>query len=209
PMFRAIHEWRRGEASDSSRRGLSPHAPYSLRWALMQMACSTVLPVTIHWLESPGERELIENHSGPFVPFLQDLGVLDGGQLIPGNKFRLAHAGLHSPAVLLAHANYQSPDALWRPNTAIAYCPRTHAAFGHPPHPFREFLKRGVRVALGTDSLASNPDLSVLAEARFVHRLYPDFPGDVLLRMATLSGAEALGGADETGRLTPDKPADL
>ena len=55
------------------------------------------------------------------------------------------------------------------PHSSIVYCPRTHAAFGHPPHPFRDFLARGVRVALGTDSLASNPDLDLLAEARFVH----------------------------------------
>jgi cytosine/adenosine deaminase-related metal-dependent hydrolase len=93
--------------------------------------------------------------------------------------------------------------------TSIVYCPRTHAAFGHPTHPFREFLARGVRVALGTDSLASNPDLDVLAEARFVHAKHPDVPGDVLLRMATLSGAEALGWADETGNLTPGKSADF
>jgi cytosine/adenosine deaminase-related metal-dependent hydrolase len=91
----------------------------------------------------------------------------------------------------------------------VVYCPRTHAAFGHPPHPFREFLKRGVRVALGTDSLASNPDLDVLAEARFIRERYPDFPGDQLLRMATLAGAEGLGWADKTGSLTPGKSADL
>jgi cytosine/adenosine deaminase-related metal-dependent hydrolase len=66
-----------------------------------------------------------------------------------------------------------------------------------------------VRVALGTDSLASNPDLDLLAEARFIHQLYPDFPGDVLLRMATLSGAEALGWTDETGSLDSGKSADL
>ena len=66
-----------------------------------------------------------------------------------------------------------------------------------------------MRVAVGTDSLASNPDLDVLAEIRFLHRLYPDVPGAVLLRMATLSGAEALGWADQTGSLTPGKSADL
>ncbi len=95
------------------------------------------------------------------------------------------------------------------PHSSIVYCPRTHAAFGHPPHPFREFLQRGVRVALGTDSLASNPDLDILAEMRFIHERYPDFPGDALLRMGTLSGAEALGWADECGSLTPGKSADL
>ena len=64
-------------------------------------------------------------------------------------------------------------------------------------------------VALGTDSLASNPDLDILAEARFVHRNYPDVPLATLLRMATLSGAEALGCQDETGSLEPGKSADL
>src|SRR5205814_8518001 len=74
---------------------------------------------------------------------------------------------------------------------------------------FREFLKRGVRVCLGTDSLASNPNLDILAEARFVHAKNPDFPGDQLLKMVTLAGAEALGWADECGSLEPGKSADL
>src|SRR5262249_53744812 len=89
------------------------------------------------------------------------------------------------------------------------YCPRTHAFFGHSPHPFRRLLEQGVRVALGTDSLASNPDLDLLAEARFLRRLHPDLPGELLLRLATLSGAEALGWEDQTGGLEPGKSADL
>src|SRR5439155_6487571 len=92
---------------------------------------------------------------------------------------------------------------------SVVYCPRTHAAFGHAPHPFREFLARGVRVALGTDGLSSNPDLDILAEARFLHRKHPDLPGATLLRMLTLFGAEALGWAGETGSLEPGKAADL
>jgi cytosine/adenosine deaminase-related metal-dependent hydrolase len=66
-----------------------------------------------------------------------------------------------------------------------------------------------VRVALGTDSLASNPDLDLLAEARLIAARHPDFDKATLLRMATLSGAEALGWADTTGSLTPGKSADL
>ena len=66
-----------------------------------------------------------------------------------------------------------------------------------------------MRVCLGTDSLASNPDLDILAEARFVRHRYPDFPGDQLLKMVTLAGAEALGWADECGSLEAGKSADL
>ena len=114
-----------------------------------------------------------------------------------------------APHVLLIHGNYLPPDTPFYPNQTLVYCPRTHAAFGHPPHPFPAFLERGVRVALGTDSLASNPDLEMLAEARFLHARYPDVPGDAVLRMLTLSGAEALGWADRTGSLTPGKSADF
>ena len=128
--------------------------------------------------------------------------------LAPSVNWVLWQTARASP-LLYVHGNYLRPDAPLPKNASIIYCPRTHAAFGHPPHPFRDFLARGVRVAIGTDSLASNPDLDVLAEIRFLHRLYPDVPGAVLLRMATLSGAEALGWADETGSLAPGKSADL
>src|SRR5262249_31517363 len=67
----------------------------------------------------------------------------------------------------------------------------------------------GTRVALGTDSLASNPDLSVLEEARFVWGRHPELDAAEVLRLATLAGAEALGWEDQTGSLTPGKSADM
>ena len=191
--------WKSQQPLATCRPAVSPHSMYSVAGLLMQACWRSGLPVTIHWMESPAELELIADQTGPFVDFLKSLGVWEPANLMRDYRYTLAHASLHSPHVILAHANYQSPDVNWRPNTTIVYCPRTHAAFGHPPHPFREFLGRGVRVCLGTDSLASNPDLDILAEARFVHAKHPDFSGETLLRMVTLSGAEALGWADETG----------
>ena len=47
---------------------------------------------------------------------------------------------------------------------AVVHCPRTHAYFGHRPYPLAKMLAAGVNVALGTDSCASNPDLSLLGE---------------------------------------------
>jgi cytosine/adenosine deaminase-related metal-dependent hydrolase len=111
--------------------------------------------------------------------------------------------------VVFAHGNYLPEEAPVPANGTVVYCPRTHAAFGHEPHPLPDLLRRGVRVALGTDSLASNPDLNVLAEARFVRSRFPDLPAGLILRMATLSGAEALGFASDCGSLTTGKWADL
>jgi len=203
-----VLEWLRAcNNSESCRQGLSPHAPYSVRHSLFEKSATIRCPLAIHLAETRAELELLQHRTGPFVEFLKELGAWDPQGLAQSPQqvvdfFR----GLN---VLWIHANYLDPETKLGAGHTIVYCPRTHAAFGHSPHPFREFLSRGIRVALGTDSLASNPDLDVLAEARFVHRHYPDVPGETLLRMATLWGAEALGWNDETGSLTADKSADL
>lgn len=199
-------------ATSTCRPGLSPHAPYSVRTALLRAAASLArrdaLPMALHLAESRAELELLEHRHGPFVEFLKDVGVWDPQGLTTSPEHVLSLVAA-APQLLLAHGNYLDATTVLPPGATVVYCPRTHAAFGHAPHPLRAFLARGVRVALGTDSLASNPDLDMLAEARFVHALQPDLGGDVLLRMATLSGAEALGWADETGSLEPGKSADL
>lgn len=192
----------------SCRWALSPHAPYSANQA---MACAQLFlgNAAIHLAESPAELELLTSKSGPFVDFLRDLGVWDPSAFtcrFP--DFLVSHPKAWHPRLYI-HCNYLPPDTPLESTQTIVYCPRTHAAFQHPPHPFREFLARGVRVCLGTDSLASNPDLDILAEARFVHERHPDFAGDTLLKMITLSGAEALGWANETGSLKSGKSADF
>jgi len=219
---RAENAWANAEAwlrsrgrATRCRPGLSPHAPYSVQDQLLfksvMMAKTETIPLAMHLAETIAERQLLEDQSGPFVAFLRDLGVWNPDGLLTSVEevpFMCSGYGLSEP--LLIHANFLDPNmtSLWCKGTVV-YCPRTHAAFGHPPHPFREFFAKGVRVALGTDSLASNPDLDILAEARFVRARYPDVPGDVLLRMITLSGAEALGWADECGSIAPGKSADL
>lgn len=198
-------------ATTTCRPGLSPHAPYSVRMNLFAQAARLAqlhkLPLCVHLAETRAELELLHHHQGPFVDFLKELGVWDSTGLADSTKSVMQVCWARPR--LMIHANYLHPSARIPRNTTIVYCPRTHAAFGHPPHPFRELLARGIRVALGTDSLASNPDLNVLAEARFLQQRYPDFPGNQLLRLATLSGAEALGWQDETGSMTPGKSADL
>jgi cytosine/adenosine deaminase-related metal-dependent hydrolase len=206
---KALDLWRRDHLDSETRRpAVSPHAPYSASGPLIRLVASQKWTMTVHLAESPAEMELIQHRSGPFRDFLESLGLWEPERIADSLRFILWRTRL-SPHVLFAHGNYLPPDTKLKSNQSIVYCPRTHAAFGHPPHPFREFLARGVRVCLGTDGLTSNPDLDVLAEARFVRSRYPDFPGDRLLRMITVSGAEALGWAEESGSLGPGKSADF
>lgn len=192
-------------------KGWSPHAPYTVRFSLFLSATGPADRLAFHFAESPAEMRLLESKDGPFVEFLESVGVWDATGLPPRPETYLTRSRV-TGYPMFVHCNYMPVEwckYLSGAVVPVVYCPRTHAAFGHPPHPFREFLARGVRVALGTDSLASNPDLDILAEARFVRGRYPDFPGDALLRMITLDGAAALGWADEVGSLAPGKSADF
>ena len=198
--------------SSTLRAGLSPHSPYSARWNLFPSAGQIVRvkkrPTAIHLAEWRAEIDLIESQRGPLVAFLKELNAWDKDGLSKKLTGVMKGCDQRQPKLFI-HCNHLAPSTRIPRNSTIVYCPRTHAAFRHPPHPFREFLHRGVRVCLGTDSLASNPDLDILEEARFVHAMYPDFPGDALLKMIALSGAEALGWANEAGSLEPGKSADF
>lgn len=208
----------RSKPAENCTWAVSPHAPYSVRKSILEeIACwrlesgwnAHIVPVAMHIAESQAELELLEKRAGSFVEFLKELGAWDPAGLVPNIESIFEELKRHSGTYrsnLFIHGNYLAPAKL--PGTLV-YCPRTHAAFGHPPHPFRQFMKKGTCVALGTDSLASNPDLDVLAEARFVHERFPDLPCESLLRMATWYGAWALGREAITGSLEEKKSADF
>jgi cytosine/adenosine deaminase-related metal-dependent hydrolase len=196
----------------SVRPGLSPHAPYSVNRSLFpaagQLCRVQKWPTAIHLGESRHEIDLLHRKAGPFRQFLTEVGAWHAEGLADDFTSIMKSCDFRQPKLFI-HMNHVAPTARIQRNSSCIYCPRTHAAFRHPRHPFPEFQARGVRVALGTDSLASNPDLDLLAEARFVHAIRPEVPREELLRMATLTGAEALGWADETGSLEVGKSADL
>ncbi|MFO0883016.1 MAG: amidohydrolase family protein, partial [Pirellulales bacterium] len=92
-----------------------------------------------------------------------------------------------------------------RDRMSVVYCPRTHAYFSHGPYPLREMLTNGVRVALGTDSRASNPNLSLWEEMQYVARQHPQVSAEEVLRAGTLSGAEGLGLERDFGTISVGK----
>lgn len=206
---RARQSWTDAQAWISQRpasagvsRGVSPHAPYSVLGTQYSVLSNQALLIATHLAETQAELQLLRDHDGPFVDFLKELNVWNPQGLI-ANATAVVGA---LPRGLFVHCNYLDPATPFLPTQTVVVCPRTHAAFGHPHHPFP---KMNVRVALGTDSLASNPDLDILAEARLLRQHYPDVAPAAILRMLTLSGAEALGFATVTGSLTPGKSADL
>jgi len=91
----------------------------------------------------------------------------------------------------------------------LVACPRSNAYTGAGVPPVADFYASGVRVAIGTDSLASAPDLNVFAELAEMRRLAPAVPASALLDSATRQGARALGFDADYGSIEPGKCARL
>lgn len=201
------------------RRGLSPHAPYTVHPDLIDRMCryskQTKTPLAMHLAESFEELELLNSGCGPFVALLQDLDAWDAS-VIPrgisvGWYLKTLAKSHHS---LVIHGNFLTEEemlfiAAQAERMTVVYCPRTHAFFAHGQYPLKEMLGCGVPVAIGTDSKASNPDLNLLAEMCFVREHHPEVKGSEILRMGTLNGARALGQSQLTGSLASGKRADL
>ncbi len=198
--------------------GVSPHAPYSvsprLYRELAALARRRGILLTTHVAETREELEFLEAGTGPFAGFLGSLGALPGGWAPP--KLDpipyLEVLGVLEQSPLLAHCNYldaHSMAVIQRTRSSIAFCPRSHAYFGHENHPVRQCLDLGINVALGTDSLASNTTLGMLDEMRFLCRSRKDLKCEEIFRMATLNGATALNLGRVLGRVRRGYWADL
>jgi cytosine/adenosine deaminase-related metal-dependent hydrolase len=182
---------------------------------LIDLAITHQLPVAMHLAESSEELQLLAHGDGPFQQLLDERSMWDP-TAIPGGTGVLEYLiqMARAPRCLVVHGNYLNGRefeflAQNHRRMTVVYCPRTHAYFGHRAYPLTKMLAAGVRIALGTDSRASSPDLSLLAEIREVARKHSGIPAEQIVRLGTLAGAQALGWEDFTGSITPGKWANL
>ena len=162
--------------------GLAPHAPYTASKRLVEQAVQSANAsgaiLSMHLAESLEELDYADCSRGPFKEWIspwidqehaQALGSID-------EHLRLL---TQAKKAILAHGNYLSDRQIEslhcnRDHVAVAYCPRTHQHFRHLEHPARRLAASRVPLLLGTDSRASNPDLSVFEEWRLACNLFPD-----------------------------------
>lgn len=218
-----IARWRAEYPGARVRFGLSLHSPYTVSRPLFERAAAWCrdegAPLSIHAAESPAETRWLLDRSGPIRDTLYaGIGRPADLEVAPGvSPIRyLRDTGALDAETLLAHGVWVDADDLAliaNSGAAVAHCPRSNTRLLNGRLPWARYRAAGVRLALGTDSLASSPSLSVWEEAAYAHALHaatgvPPTPAE-LLRLATLGGADALGLGDELGTLEPGKLAAL
>ena len=209
----AARERAHGRRTGAVRVNTAPHAPYSVSPALFRAIGQELerdgSPITtVHLAESAEEVELLRDGSGPWRQALEDLGAWDETWQPPGLSpvAYLESLRFLGPSVLVVHAvQCDGADVARLANcrATVVVCPRSNHHVGVGAAPIEAFYRAGLRVAIGTDSLASAPDLNMFEEMAHVRRAAPSVPARRILESATRVGAEALGCGDRHGAIAP------
>ncbi len=198
---------------------LCPHAPYSVSPELFRRiaryCAERRLVTSVHLAESKDEIEFLRTGEGSFRELLIKLDRWDEGWEVPqispvGYLDRLRFLNQHVLVVHGVHVNGDDLGILKERRASVCTCPRSNARIdvgGVAPVP--AMLAAGLNVCIGTDSLASNDDLDLWNEMRFLRKLHPGLSEAAVLQMATLNGARALGFGDEIGSVDKGKKAAL
>lgn len=213
PAARALVRARWRGACGDLRTGLSPHAPYSVSAALFAAAAVRTQRLAVHCAELPEELQFLRTGRGPFRDLLERLGRLPPDFRAPGvGAVRwLERLGVLRRGTQLVHCQELERGDVARiaaGGASVAVCPGTIAWFRRRPPDVPSWLARGLAVALGTDSLASNDGLSMRAELARASRMWPQLRPEQLLAMATTHGASSLG-LPGAGRLRVGGRADF
>ena len=200
--------------------GLAPHALFTASAELyrhcQEVAQQNNVPLTTHLAESREEMEMFHDASGPLYEFLKSIGrnVSDCGRKTPLGLFLGAIGDRALPQWIIAHLNeLTQPDfeLLGGSKTRfhVVHSPRSHDYFRHSQFPFERLRSLACNICLGTDSLASNENLSLFAEMRAFQKEFPGVSPEEILKMVTVNPATALRQENMIGRIRPGFCADL
>jgi len=213
--------------------GLTPHALFTASKKLYrrceEIARRNDILLTTHLAESQEEMEMFHDASGPLYEFLKSTGrpMNDCGSKTPlarfldligrgGSPNRPRAIEVNRPYLpwIVAHLNElieSDFDSLERSETRfhVVHSPRSHDYFKHSRFPFEKLRALGFNICLGTDSLASNENLSLFAEMRAFQKEFPGVPPEEVLQMVTVNPARALRQENALGRIRRGCRADL
>ncbi|MCP4120414.1 MAG: amidohydrolase family protein [Bacteroidetes bacterium] len=207
------------ELNGGSQRSYVPHAPYSMSdrlYELIREANPDNCTVSIHNQETPPENEFFESKTGGLIHFFETLGLSVAHfqptgrtsihsalpNLNPVNRNLFVHNTLTTKEDILEAHRFSD-------NTYWATCPNANLYIENRLPDYRNFLDTGAMVTIGTDSLTSNWQLSILEEMKAISRFQSYVPLETLLTWATINGAKALGFDENLGSIQKGKQPGL
>ena len=202
-----------------SKKAKVPHAPYSMSRKLF----SSIYPsdgaqqtISIHNQEMHPENELFLTKTGGMVDFLKGFGLsLDGFEPIGKTSIHYALPQMNpNHRTLLVHNTTCTAEDIayahaWSDNVYWATCPNANLYIENSLPNYKLFQDAGARMTIGTDSLTSNWQLSIIEEMKAILKYASYVSLEEVLTWATINGARALGFEDELGSIEVGKKCGL
>jgi aminodeoxyfutalosine deaminase len=194
-QFASIH------STPIAYNSIVPHAPYSVSPKLFDII--THFPgnqlLTMHNQESMAENEFFGNAAGDLKRLYETLNI-DISFFKAAGKSSLRHCISHflrNQTVVLVHNAFTSAEDVQDMSNSEAdfyfcLCPNANLYIGNPIPNIDMLRKSPIPIVIGTDSLASNHQLSIISELKTIHQHFPAIPIFELLQWATINGARAL-----------------
>lgn len=197
--------------------GYSPHSPYSVQPALLarvlEHAGNHAGFAAMHVAESEFERTWCQQGQGPLQEMLAGINAPS----VPESTHRssidmLASYGALEHISALVHCvdvDSEDIEMIKKSGASIITCTRSNARLKVGKPPIDRFIKAGINVAVGTDSLASTPDLSILNELRFIRKHFPELDPQTIMEMGTVNGGKLLQSSTPLGVIQTGAIGDL
>ncbi|MEO8765921.1 MAG: amidohydrolase family protein [Ginsengibacter sp.] len=199
------------------RGSIVPHAPYSVSGILWGKITPFFLGkvVTIHSQETKREDQFFVKGSREFEKMYKILKI-DNSFYVPP-KTRSLHTYFKNfftaSSVILVHntftkqldIDYINQNKPPQQVVSFCLCPNANLYIENRLPPVEMFVKNNCNIVIGTDSLASNLQLSVLEELKTISREFPQINPATLLQWATANGAKALQMDDVLGSFDKGK----
>ena len=189
-----------------------PHASYSvpdeLYNKLIKFEPNQKKIISIHNQETPGEDEFIQNQSGALADVMKNKGFEFSDFSFPGNSSLESNLIRQNKSdnILLIHNTFSKEADIdyaenFSKNIYWVFCPLSNLYIEKTLPDFTMFFSKELKTCIGTDSYASNTELSILSELKVISKNYPEIPFEKLVESACLNGAKALNIDDKYGSI--------
>jgi cytosine/adenosine deaminase-related metal-dependent hydrolase len=207
-------------ASQYEVNGLSnsfaPHAPYS---ASLELICQITdyckiqkKPTSIHNQESKAESDFFKNKTGDYLRLYDTLKIpIDYFKATSKSSLQSIIAGFNSDVnTLLVHNTFtdkQDIEIVQKLHSHLYWClcPNANLYIENTLPDISLLNSSNCLLTIGTDSLASNSQLSIIDEINCILNHQPHIPLLTLLKAATYNGARFLGIENNFGMLEKNK----
>lgn len=204
-------------AAAGLRHHITPHAVYSVSQSLFTLLLQHISPASLtslHFLESADEREALSRRRGRITESYSSLGIAPENIDTPSDHLATAltlsaRTGqlilVHNTCISAGEASALSAAG----NVWFCLCPSSNLHISGAMPPAGLLRDATGQIVIGTDSLASAGQLSVLTELRLLQENSPYIPLEELVRWGTINGARAMKMDDALGSIEPGKKPGL